>query len=70
MDDLTNTSPAMQKQIIRIRLEHANLPSHKALFVGNISGQNFQCACRSNFGKVVPACNEHCEGHAMCWGTL
>ena len=45
--DLVNIAPSIQKQIIRMRLDHTNLPAHRSRYIENSDplGSNCQVIC-------------------------
>ena len=53
---LSSIAPYLQKQIIRLRLDHTNLPAHKARFIDNFDPRCSTCNCLCDVKHILMEC--------------
>ena len=54
--NLTSIAPNLQKQIIRLRLDHTDLPAHKARYITNIDPLCTTCECQCDVNHILTEC--------------
>ena len=70
IEDLTNISPILQKQIIRMRLDHTNLPVHKARFIDNIDTLCNACQKQCDVQHVLVECSDYLNNRQFLFDQM
>jgi hypothetical protein len=70
MEDLINITPTMQKQIIRMRLDHTNLPIHKARFIHNTDTLCSTCQKQCDVQHVLVECSDYITTRQLLFDQL
>ena len=67
---LTNISPILQKQSIRMRLDHTNLPVHKARFIDNIDTLCNACQKQCDVQHVLVECSDYLNNRQFLFDQM
>ena len=70
MEDLINITPTMQKQIIRMRLDHTNLPMHKARFIHNTDTLCSTCQKQCDVQHILVECSDYLTTRQLLFDQL
>ena len=68
--DLVNISPSIQKQIIRMRLDHTNLPAHKSRYIENFDPLCSSCQVICDVQHILTDCSVYQHYRQLLLDTL
>ena len=68
--EISSIAPFLQKQIIRLRLDHTNLPAHKARFIDSYDPLCSTCRCPCDVKHVLLECPKYCQQRTLLIDTL
>ena len=70
IEDLTHITPILQKQIIRMRLDHTHLPVHKARYIDNTDTLCNACQKQCNVQHVLVECSYYLNNRQFLFDQM